>query len=166
MAKLERSVSMLPPQISAIYTSETASGGFWDYLVLANNYLSYKILCKLSYVVFDRRYVHQRRAKGQAGVAVTFTEDTKFTMKKGNFLANPTNKQQFINILANTNKCKVYHDPRNVDVLIVQKRATFSGHTDVCLACCYPASLEYFFWPCRARCEEAQSVLRYKYLCF
>ena len=40
-------------------------------------------------VVFDgygesstKDVVHQRRAKGQAGVAVTFTEDMKLTMKK------------------------------------------------------------------------------------
>ena len=30
--------------------------------------------------------VHQRWVKGQAGVAVTFTEDMKLTMKKANFL--------------------------------------------------------------------------------
>ena len=55
-------------------------------------------------VVFDgydesstKDVVHQRRAKGQARVAVTFTEDMKLTMKKVNFLANSTNKQQFIN---------------------------------------------------------------------
>ena len=37
--------------------------------------------------------VHQRRAKGQAEVAVIFTEDMKLTMKKVNFLANSPNKQ-------------------------------------------------------------------------
>ena len=72
-------------------------------------------------VVFDgygesstKDMVHQRRAKGQAGVAVTYTEDMKLTMKKANFLANSTNKQQFINMLGNylEKKCKVYHAPR------------------------------------------------------
>ena len=55
-------------------------------------------------VVFDgydesstKDVIHQRRAKGHAGVAVTFTEDMKLTMKKVNFVANSTNKQQFIN---------------------------------------------------------------------
>ena len=59
-------------------------------------------------VVFDgygesstKDVVHQRQAKGQAGVAVTFTGDMKLTMKKVNFLANSTNKQQFINMLGN-----------------------------------------------------------------
>ena len=67
--------------------------------------------------------VHQRRAKGQAGIAVTFTEDMKLTMKKVNFLANSTNKQQFINMLGNylEKKCKVYHAPGDADLLIVQK---------------------------------------------
>ena len=41
-------------------------------------------------VVFDgygelstKDMVHQRRAKGQAGVSVTFNEDMKLSMKKG-----------------------------------------------------------------------------------
>ena len=81
-------------------------------------------------VVFDgygesstKDMVHQRRAKGQAGIAVTFTEDMKLTMKKVNFLANSTNKQQFINMLGNylEKKCKVYHAPGDADLLIVQK---------------------------------------------
>ena len=51
-------------------------------------------------VVFDgygksstKDMVHQRRAKGGAAVAVTFTEDMKLSMKKVNFLANNINKQ-------------------------------------------------------------------------
>ena len=36
--------------------------------------------------------VHQRWAKGQAGVNVTFTEDMKLTMKNASFLANSANK--------------------------------------------------------------------------
>ena len=53
-------------------------------------------------VVFDsygksiKDMMHQRRAKGRAAVAVTFTEDMKLSMKKVNFLANNINKQQFI----------------------------------------------------------------------
>ena len=44
-------------------------------------------------------------------------------MKKVNFLANNTNKQQFINRLGNylEKNCKVYHAPGDADVLIVQK---------------------------------------------
>jgi len=79
-------------------------------------------------VVFDGYRVcstkdmkHQRRARGQAGVAVTFTDDMKLTMKK--ILANRANKQHFINMLSSylEAKCKVYHAPADVDVLIVQK---------------------------------------------
>lgn len=43
---------------------------------------------------------HQRRAKGQAGITVTFTGDMQFTMKKDKFLANKSNKQHFINLLS------------------------------------------------------------------
>ena len=44
-------------------------------------------------------------------------------MKKANFLANGTNKQQFINILGNylEKRCKMYHAPGDADVLIAQK---------------------------------------------
>ena len=93
--------------------------------------------------------VHQRRAKGQAGVAVTFTEDMKLTM---NCLANSTNKQQFINIPGNylEKKCKVYHTPGDADVLIVQKAvesatlmdtALVGEDTDLLILLCYHASL-------------------------
>ena len=51
-------------------------------------------------VVFDgynesstKDMVHQRRNKGQVGVAVTFTEEMKLTMRKDTFLTNKTNKQ-------------------------------------------------------------------------
>jgi len=60
---------------------------------------------------------HQR---GQAGVAVTFTDNMKLTIK---ILANSANKQRFINMLSSylETKCKVYHAPADADVLIVQK---------------------------------------------
>ena len=51
-------------------------------------------------VVFDDYYgtstkdmTHRRRAKGQAGATVAFTEDMKPTIKKEQFLVNKTNKQ-------------------------------------------------------------------------
>ena len=81
-------------------------------------------------IVFDRYdgsstkdMVHIRRAKGQAGTAVTFTKDMKLTMKKLNFLANSNNKQQFINMLSKyfENRYKVYHAQGDADVLIIQK---------------------------------------------
>ena len=57
-------------------------------------------------VVFDgyegtstKDMTHQRRAGGRTGATVTFDEDMPVTMKKDEFLANNTNKQQFINML-------------------------------------------------------------------
>ena len=65
-------------------------------------------------VVFDdygesstKDMVHQRRAKGQVGVNVTFTEDMKLTVKKASFLANSANKQQMLGHHLEK-KCKVY----------------------------------------------------------
>jgi len=115
--------------------------------------------------------VHQRRAKGQAGVAVTFTEDMKLTMKKVNFLANSTNKQQFINMLGKylEKKCKVYHAQGDADVLIVQKAvesatlmdiALVGEDTDLLILLCYHASLDsYNIFSTRAqeKYEETQS---------
>ena len=92
-------------------------------------------------VVFDgcksstKDMVHQRRAKGRAAVAVTFTEDMKLSMKKVNFLANNINKQQFIYMLGSylEKKCKVYHAPGDADVLIVQKTVESSTMMDAVL---------------------------------
>ena len=119
-------------------------------------------------VIFDgysesstKDMVHQRRAKGQAGVTVTFTEDMKLTMKKVNFLANSTNKQQFINMLGSylEKKCKVYHAPGDADLLIVQKAvesatmvntALVGDDTDLLTLLCYHATLDshnIFFRP-------------------
>ena len=119
-------------------------------------------------VVFDgygesstKDMVHQRRAKGQAGTTVTFTEDMKITMKKVNFLANSTNKQHFINLLGNYlgKKCKVFHAPGDADVLIVQKAvesalqketALVGEDTDLLILLIFHASLDshnIFFRP-------------------
>lgn len=125
-------------------------------------------LCdKEAIVVFDgygksstKDMVHQRRAKGQAGVTVTFSEDMKLTMKKVNFLANCTNKQLFINLLGSylEKKCKVFHAPGDTDVLIVEKTvesallkdtALVGEDTDL-LILCYHATLDshnIFFRP-------------------
>ena len=66
---------------------------------------------------------HQRRAAGKAGATVTFTENMKVTLKKDNFLANPKNKQRFINMLSRFLKednCPTYHAKGDADVLIVK----------------------------------------------
>ena len=111
-------------------------------------------------VVFDgygesstKDMVHQRRAKGQAGVNVTFNEDMKLTMKKASFLANSANKQQFIKMLGHhlEKKCKVYHASGDADLLIVQKAvesaslmdtALVGEDTDLLILLCYHASLD------------------------
>ena len=53
---------------------------------------------------------------------VSFTKDMKLNMKKGTFLLNSTNKQQFINILSYflERNCKVYHASGEGDVMFVQ----------------------------------------------
>ncbi|CAH3108670.1 unnamed protein product, partial [Porites lobata] len=66
---------------------------------------------------------HQRRAAGKAGATVTFTENMKVTLKKDNFLANPKNKQRFINMLSRflqEDNCPTYHAEGDADVLIVK----------------------------------------------
>ena len=81
-------------------------------------------------VVFDgyddmstKNMTHQRRAAGKAGATVTFTENMKVTLKKDNFLANPKNKQRFINMLSRflqEDNCPTYHAEGDADVLIVK----------------------------------------------
>ncbi|WAR03769.1 hypothetical protein MAR_010327 [Mya arenaria] len=82
-------------------------------------------------VVFDgyegtstKDMTHQRRAGGRTGATVTFDEDMPVTMKKEEFLANSTNKQQFINMLSGhlqKNTCQTFHAPGDADLLIVQE---------------------------------------------
>ena len=120
-------------------------------------------------VVFDgynesstKEMVHQRRNKGQVGVAVTFTEEMKLTMKKDTFLTNKANKQQFIYMLGRyleKEGCKVFHAPEDADVLIVKKavESASSMHTvlvgddtDLLILLCYYAnqqSCDIFFRP-------------------
>ena len=120
-------------------------------------------------VVFDgygesstKDMVHQRQAKGEAGVAVTFTEDMKLTMKKVNFLANsiPTSSSSST-CLATTwrrnAKCTML--PGDADVFIVQKAvesatlmdtALVGEDTDLLILLCCHASLDshnIFFRP-------------------
>lgn len=111
-------------------------------------------------VVFDgyegkstKDMTHQRRRKGQAGETVTFTIDMQLTMKKDQFLANKTNKQQFINMLGDhleMSKCEVHHSPGDADLLIVQKAVESAtkvntvlvgDDTDLLILLCYHASL-------------------------
>ena len=43
---------------------------------------------------------HQRRAKGRIGPTLTFIEDMAVTVQKEQFLANSSNKQNFVNMLS------------------------------------------------------------------
>ena len=54
-------------------------------------------------VIFDgydsistKDMTHQRRAKGRIGPTVTFTEDMAITVQKEQFLANSSNRQNFV----------------------------------------------------------------------
>ena len=120
-------------------------------------------------VVFDgysgkstKDTTHERRTKGHAGVTVAFTSNMQLTMLKAKFLANKTNKQQFIKMLGDQlemNNCKVHHAPGDADLLIVQKSvesATMSttilvvDDTDLLILLCYHSSLHshrVFFRP-------------------
>ena len=120
-------------------------------------------------VVFDgydgkstKDMTHQRRTKGQPGVTVTFTSDMQLTMKKDLFLANKTNKQQFIKMVGDhleMKKCEVHHAPGDADLLIVQKAVELATRvntvlvgddTDLLILLCYHANLDshsIFFRP-------------------
>ena len=70
-----------------------------------------------------KNMTHQRRAAGKAGATVTFTENMNVTLKKDTFLANPKNKQRFINMLSRflqEDNCPTFHDEGDADVLIVK----------------------------------------------
>jgi hypothetical protein len=94
-------------------------------------------------VVFDgyegtstKDMTHQRRAGGRTGATVTFDEDMPVTMKKDEFLANNTNKQQFINMLSGhlqKKNCQTYHAPGDADLLIVQKAVESATTTNTVL---------------------------------
>ena len=86
----------------------------------------------------------------------------QLTMSKAKFLANKTNKQQFIKMLGDQlemNNCKVHHAPGDADLLIVQKSvesATMSttilvgDDTDLLIFLCYHSSFHshrVFFQP-------------------
>ena len=76
-------------------------------------------------VVFDgydmsrKNKTHQRRAAGKVGATVTFTGNMKVTLKKDNSLANPKNKQRFINMpsrFLQEDNCPTYHAEGDADV--------------------------------------------------
>ena len=120
-------------------------------------------------IVFDgygtastKDMTHRRREKGQTGIAVTVSKQMKLSTKKAAFLANNSNKQQFINLLSDclkNNKCEVHHAPSDADVLIVQtaiqsakshNTVLVGEDTDLLILLCYYAdssSYNIFFRP-------------------
>ena len=82
-------------------------------------------------VVFDgyenmntKDMTHQRWSKGKAGATVTVAANMTTTIKRGQFLANRKDKQQFI-LMLNTklekSNYKTYHAPGDPNLLIAQK---------------------------------------------
>ena len=86
----------------------------------------------------------------------------QLTMSKAKFLANKTNKQQFIKMLGDQlemKNCKVHHAPGDADLLIVQKSVESAimsttilvgDDTDLLILLCYHSSLHshrVFFRP-------------------
>ena len=103
-----------------------------------------------------KNMTHQRRAAGKAGATVTFTENMKVTLKKDNFLANPKNKQQFINMpsrFLQQDNCPTYHAEGD-DVLIVktavesarERNTVFVGDdTDLLVLLCFYTRSDSFY---------------------
>ena len=79
---------------------------------------------------------HRRRAKGKKGPTVSFTKEMNLTVAKDLFLSDQTNKQQFIEYLAQDLEsagCQVCHATADADVLIVQKAVDSSELHDTIL---------------------------------
>ena len=105
-------------------------------LSLATFVFAYSIRKSRLVRILKTHSLHSIRARKSQKVACVC--DVAFeqyrSMKKVNFLANGINKQQFINMLSSylKKKCKVYHAPRDVDLLIVQKAVEFGYNGEHC----------------------------------
>ena len=77
---------------------------------------------------------HQRRAGSEIGVDIDFTPDMLLRMKKKAFLANPRNKQKFIDLLSSLlkdNGIDVKQSPGDADYDIVMSACRAALDTDV-----------------------------------
>ncbi len=116
--------------------------------------ISYRNLCQL-YVQFVRKHyhdalivfdgyssgpstkdeTHQRRSGSEVGVNVDFKPDMLLTMKKKAFLANPQNKQRFINLLGceleKEKGKKVTHSSGDADFDIVKSACILAQNKPV-----------------------------------
>ena len=111
---------------------------------------SYASLCHL-YIQYINRYfnnalvvfipavttkdeTHQRRAGSEIGVDIDFTPDMLLRMKKKAFLANPRNKQKFIDLLSSLlkdNGIDVKQSPGDADYDIFMSACRAALETDV-----------------------------------
>jgi 5'-3' exonuclease len=96
---------------------------------------------------------HERRSQEKTEATVNFESTMMCKSKKEQFLANPCNKQRFINLLAQrlqSEGCTVYHADGDADYLIVQKAVEAASSnttvlvgedTDLLVLLCHHASL-------------------------
>ena len=147
---------------------------YTDYV--AKKYGEAIIICVVCGEPSTKDMKHLRQNKGQTGMNVTFAEEMQLSMKKATFLSNSTNKQRFINMLGcylEEKKSKVYHTPRDADLLIVEKAVELStvidtvlvgDDTDLFVLLCYHASIEsysiffFFFTRTQEKHQKFQSV--------
>ena len=95
-----------------------------------------------SVVVFDsynqhpstKDITHLRRSRGIHATEVFFDIDTPFKTKKDTLLTNDSNKQRFINLLAQALEqagCEVLHAEGDADLTIVKKAVSLSSQGEV-----------------------------------
>ena len=108
---------------------------------------------------------HQRRTGGKIGVEERFTEDMKLTTTEDIFLANVTNKQDFIDMLnryLQREGCVKHHAQGDADLMIAhtavqsaasKNTAVIADDTDLVIILCYYAESVGFdlFMQCSAK---------------
>ena len=104
-------------------TYQDICGLYCSYVTKSTETLSSCLLVTTSCLHIKEHDTPEERAAGKAGAAVIFTENMKVTLEKDNFLANPKNKQRFINTLSHflqENNCPTCHAEGVADVLLVK----------------------------------------------
>ena len=119
----------------------TRGDTFTSICKIYTNYVTRKY--PTAYVVFDgysdqpttKDVTHIRRSRTMRNPPViNFTESMPCMLKKDAFLANPKNKQKFINLLGEKleeNRITVRHAPSDADVLIVQTAVEHSANNEI-----------------------------------
>jgi hypothetical protein len=137
---------------------------------LLNRYARYVTKYQRPCVVFDgyrhgpstKDTTHRRRASEGPGPTVRFNPTMTLTLTKAQFLANPENKQRFIDYLSvklEANGCSCIHAEGDADLLIVEKAVEYAAtcttvvvgaDTDLLVLLLYHASMDskdIFFSP-------------------